>query len=77
MQYPKSYSLPLAGPLPILNALDFVLLRMPSQNRELHPLGNIGGMVANALEILGDHQKVQCLLAAVRLPRQSCESVPA
>ena len=34
---------------------------MDAGHRELHPLRNIGAMVTNPLEILGDHQQIQCI----------------
>ena len=34
----------------------------PAQNGVFHPFGNIGGMVSNALQVLGHHQLIQVIL---------------
>lgn len=35
-----------------------------------HPLGNVHGMVADALKILRDHQKIERIFAVIRRPGQ-------
>ena len=43
---------------------------MDTCDGQLHPLGDVGGMIADTLEILGDHDQVDALLSSVALRDQ-------